>query len=138
VFDRTFAITGVLRLLAMLIAFVGIVGALLAMMLERAREFAILRANGMLPSESGRLIAVHTGLLGRAAGVAAIPTGLMLAAVLVYVINHRVFGWTMGFQVEAMMLLQAVVVAVLAELLAAAWPIWRLTRLPPAVALRQE
>ncbi len=138
VFDRTFAITGVLRLLAMLIAFVGIVSALLAMMLERAREFAILRANGMLPGEIGRLIAVHTGLLGLAAGVAAIPTGLMLAAVLVYVINPRIFGWTMGFQVDPMMLLQAVVMAVLAALLAAAWPIWRLTRLPPAAALRQE
>ena len=37
IFDRTFTITNVLRLLAILVAVVGVLSALLALQLERAR-----------------------------------------------------------------------------------------------------
>ena len=47
VFDRTFRITGVLRLLAGLVAFIGVLSALLALELERGRELAVLRATGL-------------------------------------------------------------------------------------------
>jgi putative ABC transport system permease protein len=138
VFDRTFVITGVLRILAMIIAFVGILAALMAMLLDRAREFAVLRANGMLPGELGRLVSFHTGILGFAAGLLSIPTGLILAGVLVFVINRRVFGWTMQFQVDASILLQSLLLGVVAALLAGLYPAWRLAHSPPAGALRTD
>ena len=53
VFDRTFAVTGVLRLLAMVVAFVGVLSALMAQALERAREIGVLRAQGLTPARSG-------------------------------------------------------------------------------------
>ena len=46
VFDRTFAITVALRLLTTLVAFIGILSALMALQLERAREYGVMRATG--------------------------------------------------------------------------------------------
>ncbi|MCB1826034.1 MAG: ABC transporter permease, partial [Candidatus Competibacteraceae bacterium] len=99
IFDRTFTITNVLRLLAILVAVVGMLSALLALQLERAREFAVLRATGMTAGEIGRLVSLQTGFMGAAAGLLALPTGLLLAAVLIFVINRRAFGWSLPFQV---------------------------------------
>ena len=42
VFDRTFAITGALQLLATLVAFIGVLSALLSLQLDKQREFGIL------------------------------------------------------------------------------------------------
>ena len=53
IFDRTFLITSVLRLLAGLVAFIGVLSSLMALQLERARELGVLRANGMTPGRSG-------------------------------------------------------------------------------------
>lgn len=138
VFDRTFTITQVLRLLAIAIAFVGVLSALLAMQLERSREFAMLRATGMTSGELGRLVSIQTGFMGLMAGLLAIPTGLGLAAILIFVINRRAFGWTLPFQVDPWILIQSLVLAVLAALLAGIYPLWRLARTPPAQALRTE
>ena len=138
IFERTFTITQVLRLLAIVVAVTGVLSALLALHLERAREFAILRTLGLSTQETGTLVALQTGLLGLAAGVLALPTGLMLAAALVFVINRRAFGWSLPFQPDPGLLLETVVLAVLAALLAGLYPIWRIARTPPAAALRTE
>ena len=84
------------------------------------------------------LVLSQTSLMGLAAGLLAIPTGLMMAAVLVFVINRRSFGWTLMFQVEPALLLQAVAVAMTAALLAGIYPAWRMGRTSPALALREE
>ena len=47
VFDRAFAITGALQLLAAIVAFIGVLSALLSLQLERGRELGLLRAVGL-------------------------------------------------------------------------------------------
>ena len=138
VFDRTFAITTVLQLLATIVAFVGILAALMALQLERARELGMLRANGLTPRQLWGVVLSQTGLMGVTAGLLAIPVGVMLAAVLVFVINKRSFGWTLQFQLDGGLFLQALLVAVLAALLGGLYPAWRMSRTPPALALREE
>jgi len=138
VFDRTFTITRVLRLLAILVAVVGVLSALLALQLERAREFAVLRATGMTAGEIGALVSLQTGFMGVAAGLLALPTGTLLAAMLIFVIQRRAFGWSLPFQVDPVLLLETVALAVVAALLAGLYPIWRMARARPAEALRAE
>jgi putative ABC transport system permease protein len=138
IFDRTFTITRVLRLLAVLVAFIGILSAFLALQLERARELAILRATGMTPGQVGGQVALQTLFMGLVAGLLALPTGLVLAEVLIHVINRRSFGWSMQTLVEPGILFQAVLLAVAAALLAAVYPGWRMARTSPAAALREE
>jgi putative ABC transport system permease protein len=138
IFDRTFAITAVLRVLATAVAVIGVLSALMALQLERARELGVLRAQGLTPREVWRLVLAETGLLGGIAGVLAVPVGSGLALVLIHVINRRAFGWSIETTFPADVLLQAVGLAVLAALLGGAYPAWRMARTAPAPALREE
>ncbi len=138
VFDRTFAITVALRLLATFVAFVGILSTLMSLQLERAREIGVLRANGMTRRQLWGLTLLETGLLGTSAGLIAIPTGFVLALILIYIINLRSFGWTLSMRLQAGEFGQAFVVALAAALLAGLYPAWRMSRTDPAEALRME
>lgn len=138
VFDRTFTITRVLQVLVGLVAFLGILSALQALQLERVRETAVLRAVGWLPRQLRALVVAQTGLLGLAAGLFAVPLGIVLAGLLVFVINRRAFGWTMSFEVGAGELLQGLLLALIAALLAGVYPAWRTSRRPVAEDLREE
>lgn len=138
IFDRTFTITQVLRVLAVLVAVVGIFSALMALQLERSRDLAVLRATGFTPGQVGGLVTIQTGFMGVAAGVLAVPTGLALALVLIHVINRRAFGWTLQTVVGPDVLLQALLLAVTAALAAGIYPALRMARTQPAEALRDE
>jgi len=138
VFDRAFAITGALQLLAIAIAFAGVLSALMALQLERSREHATLRATGMTSGQIAGLSMLQSGLMGAAAGVLSWPAGLVLAMVLIYVINRRSFGWTIQTHFALEPFAQALALAVAAALLAGAYPAWRLSRLRIATALREE
>jgi putative ABC transport system permease protein len=81
---------------------------------------------------------VQTGLLGLVAGLLALPLGLALAAVLTLVINRRAFGWSLDLVVDPLLLAQALLLALVAALLAGAYPAWRMARTPPALALRAD
>jgi len=138
VFDRTFTITTVLRLLALVVAFIGVLSALMALELERRREMGVLRATGMTPPQVGGYVTLQTGLMGTIAGVLSLPLGYVLAYVLVFVINKRSFGWTLQLNVPADVLVQALVLAIGAALLAGLYPAWSMAQASPATALRDE
>ena len=138
VFDRTFAITVALRLLATVVAFVGILSTLMSLQLERAREIGVMRASGMTRGQLWQLTLLETGLLGTSAGLVALPTGFILALILIYIINLRSFGWTLSMQLQVGEFVQAFLVALLAALLAGLYPAWRLGNIEPADAVRME
>ena len=138
IFDQTFVITNVLYWLAMGVAFIGILSAMLALQLERARELATLRALGMTPRQVGGMIAVQSGSIGLLSGIAAIPLGVVMAWVLIEVINRRAFGWQIDMSVAPGILLTSVVFAVLTAVLAGVYPARRAARSEPALAMREE
>ncbi|MDJ0757565.1 MAG: FtsX-like permease family protein [Ardenticatenaceae bacterium] len=138
IFDRTFAITAALRLLATIVAFIGVLSALMSLQLEKTRELGVLRATGMTVRQLWQLTLVETGLMGLVAGILAIPTGFALAWVLIYVINVRSFGWTLQMHLEASYFYQAIGVALTAALLAGIYPAWRLGQMVIATAVRQD
>jgi putative ABC transport system permease protein len=138
VFDRTFAITRALQILATVVAFIGILSSLLSLELERQLELGVLRAIGLTTRQVWRLVMVETGLMGGVAGLLAMPTGFVLALILIYIINRRSFGWTLQMQVEPRPFIQAMAVAILAALLAGIYPALRISRTVTAEALRSE
>ncbi len=138
VFDRTFAVTHVLRLLAVGVAFIGILSALLALHLERAKEHAVLRATGATPGQLLGLVTLQSSLLGLISGLLALPLGWLMSDILINVVNLRSFGWTMQSVLPPEVLGQALLLAVLAALLAGLYPAWRVARTRPADALREE
>ena len=138
VFERTFAVTEVLRLLTVLIAFAGILGALLALQLERGRDSAILRAVGATPGQIWRLVGGQTLLMGLLAGLLALPLGALLGELLIAVINPRAFGWTLARHYSPGLFAEALLLALAAAALAGIYPAWRAARAAPAEALRDE
>jgi len=138
VFDRTFAVTNVLRSLTILIAFVGVLNALMAIQMERGREHAILRAIGLTPRQAWGLVAGESAVIGLVAGILAVPLGAAQALVLIRFINRRSFGWTMQTVVDPWILLQAVALALAAALLAGLYPATRLARSSFSRALQEE
>jgi putative ABC transport system permease protein len=138
VFDQTFTITTALNLLATVVAFIGILSALMALQLERTRELGTMRANGLTQGQLFRLTLLETGLMGFTAGLMSLPVGTVLAWVLVYIINVRSFGWSLQLQLRPEFYTQAFAVALVAALLAGIYPALRMGRIQPAQALRAE
>ncbi|PJF44276.1 MAG: ABC transporter substrate-binding protein [Phototrophicales bacterium] len=138
IFDRTFAITGALNLLATIVAFIGILSALMALQIERRREIGIMRANGLTRAQLFRLTFWETGIMGGIAGFVAMPVGLILGIVLIYIINLRSFGWSLTLNLRAEFFLQAFAVALIAALLAGIYPAWKASTIAPVEAIRSE
>ena len=138
VFDRTFAVTTAMQLITTLVAFIGVLSSLLALQLEKARETGVLRALGLTAAEMRRLTLWETGLLGASAGLVSLPTGYIMAWILIFIINQRSFGWTLQMHLSPVPFLQAFLLAVSAALLAALYPIWRQGYMQVAESLRGE
>jgi putative ABC transport system permease protein len=136
VFDRTFAITSALQLMTTFVAFVGVLSAMMSLQLDKQRQLGILKAIGLTGRQLWRLIALETGLMGAVAGLVSMPTGYILALILVFIINRRSFGWTLQMQVAPGPFLQAFVIAVLAALLAGLYPARRIIQRNTAEAIR--
>ena len=97
IFDRTFAITYALQTIALFVAALTVVNNVLMLVLERAREFAIIRALGAHKRVLLQSISIESLLLGITALLLAFGVGLGLSLQLVYVINKHFFGWSIVF-----------------------------------------
>jgi len=138
IFDRTFLVAKVLQLLSVIVAFIGILSSLMSLQLERKRELGILRANGLLPSQLFGMVGIQTVMMGLTAGLLALPLGNVLAAILVYIINKRSFGWTMQFDLIPSIMIEAILLSLFAAILAGLYPAYKMSITSPANALREE
>ena len=76
--------------------------------------------------------------MGIISGLLALPLGALLAYILVFIINKRSFGWTMQLALEAGTLAEALLLSVLAAVLAGLYPGYRISKISPSTALREE
>ena len=138
IFDRTFAITGALQIMTTVVAFVGVLSAMMSLQLDKRRQLGILRAIGLTGKQLWSLVALETGLMGFVAGILAMPTGYILSLILIYIINRRSFGWTLQMHVVPEPFLQAFFIALAASLLAGIYPSWRPLQRKTAESIRYE
>jgi len=108
----------------------------MSLQLDKQRQLGILKAIGLTGRQLWELIALETGLMGAVAGLLAMPTGYMLAVILIYIINRRSFGWTLQMQIQPAPFVQALIIAVLAALLAGLYPAYRIIQRNTAEAIR--
>src|SRR5260370_18141685 len=138
IFDRTFAITYALEAVAVIVAVMGIAGALLALVIDRRREFGLLRFLGAASGQLRRMILFEAGLLGLLANVAGMILGFFLSLLLIYVINRQSFGWTIQFHWPVTVLLTALSMVYAATLLAGLYPARIATQLIPIEVIHEE
>ena len=138
VFDRTFAITYALEAVAVFVAVMGVGGALLALVIDRRREFGLLKFLGAADGQLRRMILFEAGFLGLLSNLAGLILGFFLSLVLIYVINKQSFGWTIQFHWPVAVLLSALSVVYAATLLAGIYPARIATRLVPVEVIHEE
>ncbi len=138
IFDRTFAITYALEFVAVIVAVLGIAGALLTLVIDRQRELALLRFLGAAQSQIRKLILFEAGLLGLLANLAGLVLGVVLSLLLVFVINKQSFGWTIQFHWPVAVVLGAITVVYAATVLAGFYPARIATRLNPIEVIHEE
>jgi putative ABC transport system permease protein len=138
IFDRTFAITYALEGVAIAVAMLGAANSLLAMVLDRRREFGLLRYLGAAPAQVRRMILLEAGFLGIAANLLGLALGLVLSLVLIYVINKQSFGWTIQFHPPFAMLAGASALVWLTTVLAGIYPARAAARINPIEVIHEE
>ena len=138
IFDRTFAITYALEAVAVVVAVMGIAGALLALVIDRRRELGLLRFLGAATGQVRKLILVEAGLLGLLANLAGMALGFALSLILIYVVNKQSFGWTIRFHWPVGILLGALTLVYLATLIAGLYPAQIAVRLNPLEVVHEE
>jgi putative ABC transport system permease protein len=138
IFDRTFAITYALEAVAVFVAVMGVAGALLALVIDRRREFGLLRFLGAATQQVRRIILFEAGMLGLLANIAGLVLGYFLSLLLIYVINKQSFGWTIQFHWPVAVLLSALTVVYLSTVIAGLYPARIAARLNPIEVIHED
>ncbi|WP_447977609.1 FtsX-like permease family protein [Candidatus Nitrospira bockiana] len=138
IFDRTFAVTYALELIAIVIALLGIANTLVMSVLQRRREFALLRAMGTTSAYIRQVMLWESGYLGLLGALLGLVGGLALAFLLITVINKQSFGWTIQFSMQFSILAQAVMLGLAAAIVAGYIPARWASRQSIAEGLRYE
>lgn len=137
-FDRTFRITYALEAVAIAVAVMGIAGALLAMIIDRRREFALLRFLGASRPQVRTIILCEAGLLGLISNLIGLVLGTLLSLILIFVINKQSFGWTIQFHWPVTLLLMVLTGVYGATVLAGLYPARTALRMNPIEVIHAE
>jgi putative ABC transport system permease protein len=138
IFDRTFAITYALEAVAVIVAVMGVAGALLALVIDRRRELGLLRYLGASSAQLRKLILTEASLLGLLANFSGIILGFFLSLILIFVINKQSFGWTIRFHWPVTVLLGANLLVCVATTLAGYYPAEVAVRLNPLEVVHED
>ena len=138
VFDRTFAITSALYAISMVIAILGVVSTLFALVLERRSDIGLLRYVGLSRAGVQGTVFAQALTIGVLAGLLGIALGLALAVDLIYVINRQSFGWLIAWQSPGWFYAEAFAAVVAAAIVAAIYPARAASRIATAEILRAE
>lgn len=99
IFKQTFAVTHALEIIGLAVAIGGLVLTVSTLLGERRQEWDTLRVMGCPPAALARSAAWETGTLTLFGSLLGLACGLVLGAVLIFIINFQTFGWTLIFQI---------------------------------------
>jgi putative ABC transport system permease protein len=138
IFDQTFAITYALEFIAIIVAILGILNSLNALIIERQRDIGILRAVGASPRQVQKTVLIEAGLIGFFSHILGLLCGFLLSILLIYVINRQSFGWTIQFTIPFWSLIESWLIVMVTSVGAGLIPARRAARLNAVESLRME
>jgi putative ABC transport system permease protein len=116
----------------------GAANALLAIVIDRRREFGMLRYLGASGRQVRRMILTEAGLIGLLASAAGAALGFALSLLLIFVVNKQSFGWTIQFHTPGVLLGGALALVWAVTVLAGLYPARVAARMNPLEAIREE
>jgi putative ABC transport system permease protein len=138
VIDQGFAVNHAINVITMLIACLGIVVTLLASVLERTREIAILRSIGMLRSQVSRVVVVESMLLGIIGGVLGVGAGMIIGWMSLEGFLRGDYGASMQYHIDYTSIFWALALSTLLAALAGIYPAHRAAKTNIVEALAYE
>ena len=138
IFDQTFAVAHALKVIALVVAILGIINSMLALVIERDRDIGILRAIGTSKGQIRKMALVEAQLMALVSFVLGALSGILLSMVLIYVINKQSFGWTIQFFPVPSVFIQSLVLVVVASFLAGLFPAHVASKKRVAEAVKME
>jgi putative ABC transport system permease protein len=138
IFDRTFAITWALEAVAFVVARLGAANSLLALVLDRRREFGLLRYLGASAAQIRGMILTEAAFVGALAILLGLALGFALSTVLIFVVNKQSFGWTIQFHPPGVLLAAALALVWAVTVLAGLYPARVAARLNPIDVVHEE
>lgn len=136
IFEKTFLVTGALNVLTLGVAGFAILTSLLTLWSQRLPQLAPVWALGLTRSGLAWLELLRAVTLAAMTALLAVPLGLVLAWLLLSVINVAAFGWQLPMYLFPFDWVKLFALALLTAAIAAALPMLRLRRLPPAQLLK--
>lgn len=128
-FDRTFAVTYILQLIAVVVAVLGVTTTLLAQIIDRRTEIQTLRFLGATRRRVARIVVLESSLIGLGGLALGVAGGLLLSVILTRVIMKGSFGWTIEFYVPWIAVAQVGLVVLVATMVGALLPARQAARL---------
>ncbi|HTD06876.1 ABC transporter permease, partial [Undibacterium sp.] len=95
IFDRSFAITYLLEVIAMVIGLFGVAATFSAQTLARAKEFGMLRHIGVSRREILAILVAEGSLLTAIGILVGFVLGWVISLILVFIVNPQSFHWSM-------------------------------------------
>jgi len=95
IFDRSFAVTYLLEIVAMVIGLFGVAVTFSAQTFARAREFGMLRHIGVTRGQILAMLGIEGGLLTAVGIAVGFVLGWGISLILVFVVNPQSFHWSM-------------------------------------------
>ncbi|MCE3234141.1 MAG: conserved rane protein of unknown function [Vampirovibrio sp.] len=138
IFDRTFAITYALHVIAIAVALLAVMNSLFALVLEARREFGILKYLGAEDRQIGKIVMIKAGLLGFFGNVSGLAVGFLLSYLLIYVINKQSFGWTIRFELPLAFLIQSFLLVMATSILSGLIPARLAAKTPAPEVIKSE
>jgi len=138
IFDQTFAITYSLEFIAIIVAILGIINSLNALIIERQRDIGILRAVGGFRRQIEKTVLIEAGMIGFFSLILGLLCGFLLSILLIYVINRQSFGWTIQFSIPPWSLIESGLVVMITSIGAGLIPARRAAKMRAVESLRME
>ena len=136
IFNQTFTVTTALNAFTLAVAGVALLTSLLTLGNSRLSQLAPLWAIGITRRQLALIELLKTMSVALVTALLALPLGLLVAWCLIAIVNVKAFGWRLPFHVFPAQLVELLVVAMGASLLAAAIPVLKLMRLQPATLIK--
>jgi putative ABC transport system permease protein len=110
------------EVITLVVAIMGVIGTMLAAVLDRIREIGMLRAIGATRFQVALSLVSESGFLGLSASIAGVLVGVPLGWVLISVVGQATSGWSLAYMFPMETALRMSGFVVLAALIAGFFP----------------